>query len=208
MNKIKYLAAALIAVAGLGLQHAKADTANYTLTVPNGSNFGPGPYGTVTVNRTSSTSATITFTAAAGYLFVDGGAVAVNVAGTWSSPVTYATNVGANLVTGVGSHQDDGFGIFNQTGSQANSSNGASTVTFTLTATGSTTWATAGAVLVNNASGWSIAVHIQSTTGATQGQTGFVGGVPNGSLPDGGATVMLLGMAFGTLGMVRRYLIG
>jgi len=42
----------------------------------------------------------------------------------------------------------------------------------------------------------------------SKGQTGFVGGVPNGSLPDGGATVMLLGMAFGTLGMVRRYLIG
>jgi hypothetical protein len=31
---------------------------------------------------------------------------------------------------------------------------------------------------------------------------------PNGSVPDGGATVMLLGAALGALGMVRRFLMG
>jgi hypothetical protein len=29
---------------------------------------------------------------------------------------------------------------------------------------------------------------------------------PTGSVPDGGTTVMLLGMAFGALGMARRFL--
>jgi hypothetical protein len=42
----------------------------------------------------------------------------------------------------------------------------------------------------------------------TTGRTGpvDVNGTP--SVPDGGTTVMLLGMAFGALGMVRRYLAG
>lgn len=38
------------------------------------------------------------------------------------------------------------------------------------------------------------------------GWTLFTGGTPPTSLPDGGATVMLLGTALGALGMVRRYI--
>jgi hypothetical protein len=206
MNKIKYIAAALIAVAGLGLQHAKADTFSYTLTTGNSPSLGAGPFGTVLVNRTASGSATITFTAAAGYLFVDGGAVAVNVnAVSWTvSPFT--VNAGANPVTNDSPRQEDGFGIFNQGGSQANSSLGASSVSFTLTAAPST-WSTAANVLVGNALGNAVAAHIQIASGPSQGVTGFVTGPGTPSVPDGGATVMLLGMAFGALGMVRRYLV-
>jgi VPDSG-CTERM exosortase interaction domain len=206
MNKIKYIAAALIAVAGLGLQHAKADTFSYTLTTGNDPSLGAGPFGTVLVNRTNSSTATITFTAAAGYLFVDGGAVAVNVnAASWTVS-SFTVNAGANPVTNSGSRSEDGFGIFNQTGSQANSSNGASSVSFTLTAAAGT-WASAANVLINNALGNAVAAHIQIASGPSQGVTGFVTGPGTPSVPDGGATVMLLGMAFGALGMVRRYLV-
>src|SRR5438094_105095 len=38
------------------------------------------------------------------------------------------------------------------------------------------------------------------------GWTLFTAGAPPGSLPDGGATAMLLGAALGALGMVRRFL--
>ena len=38
------------------------------------------------------------------------------------------------------------------------------------------------------------------------GWTLFTAGAPPGSLPDGGATAMLLGAALGVLGMVRRFL--
>ena len=203
MNKIKYLAAALIAVAGLGLQHAKADQQNYTLTTGNTPSLGAGPFGTVLVNRTGSGLATITFTAGAGYLFVDGGAVAVNVSGSWTVGL-FTTNVGANPVTDSGSRQEDGFGIFNQSGSQANASNGASSVQFTLTNTGGS-WANAAAVLVNNAAGNAVAAHVFLV--GSNGVTGYATGPNSTTVPDGGATVMLLGMAFGTLGMVRRYLI-
>jgi VPDSG-CTERM motif len=204
MKKLKYVAPILIAVACLGLQHAKADTFSYTLTTGNTPSLGAGPFGTVLVNRTGSSTATITFTAAAGYLFVDGGAVAVNVnAASWSVSA-FTVNAGANAVTNDSPRQEDGFGIFNQGGSQQNASNGASSVSFTLT-TAPGTWASAVNVLVGNALGNAVAAHIFLV--GSNGVTGFATGPGTPSVPDGGATVMLLGMAFGALGMVRRYLV-
>jgi VPDSG-CTERM motif len=204
MNKLKYLLVVLTGIAGLGLQHAKADTFSYTLTTGNSPSLGAGPFGTVQVNLTSSTTATITFTAAAGYLFVDGGAVGVNVNATTWTATNFTVNAGANAVTGdVGSRNEDGFGVFNQTGSQQNASNGASTVSFTLTDIAGT-WASAANVLVGNNLGNAVAAHIFLV--GSNGVTGFATGPGTPSVPDGGATVMLLGMAFGALGMVRRYL--
>ena len=87
MGKIGCIAALLIAVASVGLQQAKADTFSFNLGVGNPAISGyPGPYVSVTVNRTNSTHATITFTSltAAGniYLMGDGSSVAVNVNAT------------------------------------------------------------------------------------------------------------------------------
>ena len=60
-NKIKYIAAGLVAIAGFGLQQAKADTFSFNLSVGNPAISGyPGPYVSVNVNRTNSTHATIT----------------------------------------------------------------------------------------------------------------------------------------------------
>src|SRR5947209_5423010 len=75
MNKIKYIAAVLIAIAGLGLQQAKADFI-FNLTVGNSGLSGfPGPYATVDVHLVDPTHATISFTL-------------TNTSGTWASDTT------------------------------------------------------------------------------------------------------------------------
>jgi VPDSG-CTERM motif len=199
MKKLKYIAPILIAVACLGLQHAKADTILYTLTTANDSGLGAGPFGTALVNRTSTTTAQITFTAAPGYLFVDGGSVAVNVnANAWTIG-SFTSN--GDPVSDDGAGNEDGFGSFNQKVSMQNSSNGASIISFVLTI-GSGTWASAANVLTFNGNHWLVAAHIQIPTGLT----GFAGGPNGGTVPDGGTTVMLLGAALGALGMARRFL--
>jgi len=198
MKKLKYIAPILIAVACLGLQHAKADQVNYTLTTANDSGLGTGPFGTVNVNLTVPNMATITFTAAPGYLFVDGGSVAVNVnASTWLIG-TFTSN--GDPVSDDGAGNEDGFGSFNQKVSMQNSSNGASIISFVLTNT-SGTWLTAANVLAFNLQNWLVAAHIQIATGLT----GFAAGPNGGTVPDGGTTVMLLGAALGALGMARRF---
>jgi hypothetical protein len=204
MKKLKYIAPILIAVACLGFQQAKADSNLYTLSTSNSpGTLGSGPYGTVLVNESGNT-AIITFTAAPGYLFVDGGSVAVNVNST-SFTVTNINQVGGNPVSNSGPGQEDGFGIFNQTLSQQNSSNGTSSVSFTLTNTSGTTWTSFADVLRLNDHNWLMAAHIQIQDGT--GNTGFAAGGGNGGfVPDGGTTVMLLGMGLGALGMARRFL--
>jgi len=199
MKKLKYIAPILIAVACLGFQQAKADL--YTLTTSNSpGTLGAGPFGTVHVDLTAGV-ATITFTAQSGYLFVDGGSVAVNVnATTWT--IGNFTSNGAP-VSGDGAGNEDGFGSFNQKVSMQDSSNGASTISFVLTNT-SGTWTSAANVLAFNGNNWLVAAHIQIQNGT--GNTGFAAGPSGGTIPDGGTTVMLLGAALGALGMARRYL--
>jgi hypothetical protein len=205
MKKLKYIAPILIAVACLGFQQAKADTVDYTLGTSNSpGTLGTGPFGNVNVNLTAGNTAIITFTAAANYLFVNGGAVAVNVNATSWTVSAFIVNAGATAVTNSGSRGEDGFGTFNQTGSQQNANNGASSVMFTLTNT-SGTWASAANVLALNDHNWLVAAHIQIQDGT--GNTGFAAG-PSGNggfVPDGGTTVMLLGAALGALGMARRF---
>ena len=221
IHKIKYIAAGLIAIAGLGLQQAKADSITFNLTVPNaGISPYPGPYISVTVNRTSSTTATITFSSlsAAGnvYLMGDGASVAVNVNATsWTLGAPTGSNSGTGFSPGPysngGSGNVDGFGVLNQT---INSFDGfthsSSTISFTLTNT-SGIWGSAASVLVANANGAMAAAHIfvtklpvNSRNGALA--TGFAANGGAQQVPDGGATVLLLGAALGALGMARRFL--
>ncbi len=176
------------------------------------------PYVSVTVNRTNSTHATITFTSltAAGniYLMGDGSSVAVNVNATsWILSNVTGSNSGTGFTPGPysngGSGNVDGFGAFNQ---RINSFDGfghsSSTIRFTLSNT-SGSWVNAAAVLAANSGGSLAAAHIfvtVSPANAANGalSTGFAAN--GGQVPDGGATVMLLGVALGALGMVRRYL--
>jgi VPDSG-CTERM motif len=218
MNKIKYIAAVLIAIAGFGLQQADAFTSRLNVGNPDISGF-TGPYGTVTITLVNSTTATVTFTSntVAGniYLFGDGGSVAVNVnATTFSVSNITGSNAGTGFSPGpftfAGAGVEDGFGSFNLT---INSFDGfthsSDTISFTVTNT-SGTWGSAADVLIANASGFDAAAHIfvtSSPANAANGATttGFAGESGAG-VPDGGTTVMLLGAALGALGMARRFL--
>jgi hypothetical protein len=198
MKKLKYLAALLIGIAAFGLQQAKADF-HSTLNV--GPNNTTGNFGTVTVSLSGQT-ATITFQAntANDFHFIDTNAVAVQVN---SSSFTFALVSDPSFLTFHSGQNVNGFGSFNL---EINNTDGwadrVDTISFTVTNTSGTLWTSASDVLALNGSGFDAAAHV-----ATQGGnlTFFV--AENGQgVPDGGATVMLLGAAFGALGIVRRYL--
>jgi hypothetical protein len=221
MHKIKYIAAVLIAIAGLGLQQAKADSISFNISAGNPAISGyPGPYASVTVNRTSSTTATITFTSltAAGkiYLFGDGSSVAVNVnASTFTLGAITGSNSGTGFTPGpytnTGSGNVDGWGVLNQTITSFDGfTHSSSTISFNLTNT-SGTWGTAAQVLIANANGVFAAAHIFVTLSPANAKngalaTGFAANGGGQQVPDGGTTVMLLGAALGALGMARRFL--
>jgi hypothetical protein len=218
MNKLKYIAAVLIAIAGFGLQQADAFTSQLNVGNPAISGF-TGPYGTVTITLVNSTTATVTFTSntVAGniYLFGDGGSVALNVnATTFSVSGISGSNTGTGFTPGpytfAGAGVEDGFGSFNLT---INSFDGfthsSDTISFTVTNT-SGTWASAADVLAFNANGYDAAAHIFVTSSPANASnsalaTGFAAENAVGA-PDGGTTVMLLGAALGMLGMARRFL--
>ena len=219
MNKIKYIVAVLIAIAGMGLQQAKAFESDLNAGNPAIAGFA-GPYGHVSIILVNSTTATVTFTsltaAGNGYLMGDGASVAVNVNATsWTLGTITGSNGGKGFSPGPysngGSGNVDGFGVLNQT---INSFDGfthsSSTISFTLTNT-SGIWGSAASVLVANANGAMAAAHIfvtklpvNSRNGALA--TGFAANGGAQQVPDGGATVMLLGAALGALGMARRFL--
>jgi hypothetical protein len=221
MNRLKYLAAIMIGIAGLGLQHAKADTFAFNISVPNAAISGfPGPYASVLVDRTDSTHATITFTSLTNsgniYLMGDGSSVAVNVnAGSWTLSGITGTNGGTGFTPGPisdnGSKNVNGFGTLNQTFVSFDGfTHSSDEISFTLTNT-SGTWASAAEVLIANDHGVFAAIHVfvtLSPANAANGAlaTGFAANGGGQEVPDGGATVMLLGAALGALGMVRRYL--
>jgi hypothetical protein len=217
MNKIKYIAPVLIAVACFGLQQAKAIT-TYSLSAGNAAIAPfPGPYGSASVSLVGNT-ATITFTAANTaafqYLFGAAGSVAVNVNGAFTLGAITGTHLpgfgfqpGEGYSNG-GAGNEDGFGSFNLT---INSFDGytrsSNSITFTLTGS----WANDASVLTANANGAFVAAHIfvaafPANPNAGALATGFAasGGAVNA--PDGGTTVMLLGAALGALGMARRFL--
>jgi protein with PEP-CTERM/exosortase system signal len=199
MNKLKYIAAVVIALAGFGLQQAKADFVS-TLNVGNSDLSGfPSPYGTVTVSLSGNT-ATITFTAASNYSFGGVNAVDINVNGAFTTGTI--TDNGAGTFTFGGSGQVDGFGIFDLT---INGSDGfpdsATVISFTITGS----WSSASQVLDFNSGGFDAAAHIFVPQPGGTAATGFAG-ENAGGVPDGGATVMLLGAALSALGMARRFL--
>ncbi|HEX9048821.1 MAG TPA: VPDSG-CTERM sorting domain-containing protein [Verrucomicrobiae bacterium] len=205
---------------GLTFQPAKANTINYTLGIGNSAISGyTGPYGTVAVNLTDTTHATITFTALTGsgvdFLFAAHGAAAVNVnAASWTLSNIVGVNTYAGFTPGAysdgGGAQEDGFGHFNQTiDSFDGYTHSATSLSFLLTDT-SGAWASAADVLAVNNDGYVVAAHIFVTTDPAMTErdalaTGYAGNDPP-SVPDGGATAPLLGMAVCGLAMMRRFL--
>jgi len=225
-NRITLAATAALAAVFLltmGAPVALADIATFTLGTGNPGISGyAGPYATVTINRTDSTHATITFTSdtVGGnmYRLGDGGSVGVNVNGSFSLGAINGYSASSLFTPGPfssGSGNEDGFGSFNLTITDSDGmNNSADQVVFTLSATGTNSWASAENVLKPNEDGYSVAAHIFVWDGGSTPQ----GTKPNGALatgfaadggtsvPDGGVTLMLLGGVLVGLETLRRKL--
>ena len=222
-NRVKLLA--LVAALVLGATSAYADTITYTLTTGNSGISGtPGPYGTVLVNRTDSTHATIAFSADTGFVLMAQGIAAVNVnATTFTSAITLLVDfVGFTFptISNGGSATEDGFGTFNFTLDASDGfPSGLIGLDFSIQNT-SGTWASAANVLTPNALGNSVAAHIgvcgnagdtaaSTTCVASNGafSTGYAtNGTPTNPIPEP-ATLWLLGSGLSVLsgvGLRRR----
>src|SRR5882672_3066171 len=117
------LACFLISSAAIGFSaSARADVVTFSLGLGNAGISGfPAPYGTVTIDRTSTTTADVTFlgTTTGGSQYVFGGAQStdLNVNGTFtlSNLVYTPTFTSASLTGTPGAGTADGWGNFNLT---------------------------------------------------------------------------------------------
>ena len=200
---------------------AKADAIWYSLDLGNPAISGyVGPYASLKVDRTSGTTADITFTSlsngAETFLIGDGGSGGVNVNATsWALSAILGTNVGTGFTPGPlsdgGSGNEDGFGSFNQTVNNFDGyTHSMTALTFTLTNL-SGSWSSAADVLAPNASGYVGAAHIFvagcSTAAACDAGTGAlatgfatVGFAP---VPEPG-TASMLGLGLTFVALTRR----
>jgi hypothetical protein len=231
VKKHLLFASLAIALFTLTSRPASADSITLQLTTANSAISGfAGPYANVTVNLTTSTTATITFaglTATDGtnnyqYLFGGQGAVALNVnASSFGVGTVTGTNSGTGFTPGAlapttsgknpPAGSEDGFGNFNLSiDSFDGFGHSSDTVTFVLTDT-SGSWANASSVLTANSNGGLAAAHIFVTTspanagnnGGMAINTGYAS-TGGATLPDGGLTISLLGLALGGLGFIAR----
>ena len=202
MKKYTILFGAVCAVVLAFSLNAKADFIS-TLTVSNLPGQSTGNFGTVDVSLSGQT-ATITFTAGAGFFFGDGSSAAVEL-NTDSFTEAFVSESPSNNFKAFAFDQNvDGFGSFDLALDQKNFAVHLTSITFTVTNTG-TAWATDADVLASNSHGFDAAAHVFSTS---SGLTGFAAesGGGNTHIPDSGATAMLLGGALAGLGVMRRYL--
>ncbi len=218
-RKSAVLAAAFLLV--LAVQPSRADVITLDLGIGNSAISGyPGPYAGVEINLADDdTHATITFTSLVDsgniYLLGDGGSVAVNVNATnWTLGTITGANAGTGFTPGPwsdrGAGNEDGFGLFNQTIKSFDGfTHSSDTISFILTNT-SGTWASAADVLAPNSLGYLAAAHIFVTSDPANTSNGALatGYAANGgsTVPDGGMTVTLLGLALAVMGVVARRL--
>ncbi len=148
---------------------ASADSITISITNPNTALAGlTSPFATVTINCSSTTSCTVTFTAdsANGYQLMDSSAADLNVNGSfavssYSTTTLAGSGFTSNTATFGGAGQVDGFGNFNLTTNlNDGSASAVNTISFTITATNGNSWADAAAVLTPNSGGSTAAVHV------------------------------------------------
>jgi len=218
MNKLKYIAPMLIALVGLGLQQAKADTFTFTSDhCSGGCGPQPGGFGSVTLTQAgNNVNVSVSLfngnkwvsTGAGGgqYFLFDNAAITLGSITNISMP----GNPGGPTVAAQGPIHADGTGdwmwaIGCPTCGTGGSNAFGGSLTFTVTNTTLAAMEVGHVVIVNGVP--TIELFVADILSGTTGMTGDVDvNGAGGSVPDGGATVMLLGVALGTLGMVRRYL--
>jgi hypothetical protein len=196
-NRSYIVAAATFAVLAMsGSVPARADFVS-TLNFTNDSALGTGPFGTVDIALAGDV-ATVTFTAASGYGFVDSNVADLNL--TNPAGVAFAA-VTPGILTATGSGNVDGEGQMNFTSSIGNASNPLSTISFTLT---SASFTNVNTILTANAGGFDAAAHVSllSAGGAT---TGFVGENGGGTSVPEPVTLAVIGSGLFGLGLVRRW---
>lgn len=192
--KASSLAIASMALLALSSPSAFADIAMFDLNVGNVGGLAccTGPYAQVTIDLTSSTTATVTFDSLdnGGFLYLIGAnqGAGINVNGTATSTGFSGSNSVAGFTPGTlsdgGSTQFDGFGLFSNSVSVSDGFKSTYTeISFTLTATGATTWSSAANVLSPNSNGNSLAVHgfaCADPCSVTEGAfaTGFASQIP------------------------------
>jgi hypothetical protein len=206
--KIKYIVAVLIGIAGLGLQQAKADTFNFTSDHCTGG-CGTPPFGSVTLTQVGNDVNVVVSlfngnqfvkTGAGGnmyFLFDNANISLTDITNISGAPAGTTAFMGPIMADGTGSWM---WGI--GCASCPNGGAGAFSGPITFTVMGTTL---AEMEVGHFVSGYGTELFVADILSGTTGNTGPVD-VNTPMVPDGGATLMLLGVALGALGMVRRYL--
>jgi hypothetical protein len=215
---------------GITAVTALADSQMITLDNANpGLNTGAGgcctgPYAVVTINRTDTTHATVTFDSLTngGFTYLIGSerGAGVNVSGSFDlSGITgvnslsgFSFDATSDLSDG-GANNMSSFGDFNQTISFFDGfTHTVTELQFTLTATNGNSWSSAADVLTNNASGFEVVYHgFACASSAGNPCTGNTGATSTGFASTGGAAVpeptslYLSGALVGLLAVVSRF---